>query len=167
MSFPVQDLSQWTPRLNEDAKFSCNIDNIDCISTILRILWKYEKNQLWASEVTFTGFIWNLANKTIALSVIKWAKYLTTIEDWHTSHMHTLKEVQKLYRKLVHASLIIWAGYAYLTNLELMLEIFQNIPFKSCISPAATIDDLKWWHSFFSSPSFIRSIVDPLTFFDI
>ncbi len=53
----------------------------------------------------------------------------------HLSGTHTLKDVQKLYGKLLHASLMAQEGRAYLTGLECMLSIFHDAPFKPHTPP--------------------------------
>ena len=59
--------------------------------------------------------------------------------------MHDLLEMQRLYGKLLHATLVIPAGRAYLTGLEAMLALFDNSPFRPCTPPRSTPNDLDWW----------------------
>jgi hypothetical protein len=63
---------------------------------------------------------------------------------WELHQTHTLEEVQKLYGKLLHASLIVPMGHTYLANLETMLGIFHNSPFKPHTPLCGTQDDLCW-----------------------
>lgn len=55
-------------------------------------------------------------------------KYLAAISTWESQPRHTLIETQKLFGKLLYASLIVPAGRAYLTELEAMLPIFGDRP---------------------------------------
>lgn len=59
------------------------------------------------SIISYLGFIWDLNAHTVAISAEKKFKYLNTIEEWEKKVMHALAEVQKLYGKLLHTSLVI------------------------------------------------------------
>jgi hypothetical protein len=72
-------------------------------------------------------------------------KYIEAIENWVACPTHVLEDVQKLYGKLLHASLMVPMGRAYLTNLEIMLGSFSNHPFVPHHAPHNTADDLIWW----------------------
>lgn len=164
MAFPVQDLSQSSPRGAKEKQFSCSMNDIDTISEQLGIPWEKEKDQPWSSKITFTGFVWDIENKTAALSESKRVKYVSAIENWNQKKTHTLKEVQKLYGKLLHTSAIHRPARAYLTRLEAMLGIFHDTPFKPRHPPRHTEDDLDWWTSFLSSPHPPSPLVDPDSF---
>ena len=45
-------------------------------------------------------------------------KYMAAIETWERKPTHALVEVQQLHGKLLHVSLVVPAGRAYLTSLE-------------------------------------------------
>ena len=49
---------------------------------------------------------------------------------WQNSYSYMLFKVQKLYGKLLYASLVIFTDYTYLIGLNVMLSIFYNKPFK-------------------------------------
>jgi hypothetical protein len=76
----------------------------------------------------------------------------------NTTYTHTLPEVQKLYGKLLHATLIVPSGRAYLTNLESMLGIFKDRPFLPRTPPRDTQADLSWWKKTLNSPQLSRPI---------
>ena len=65
-----------------------------------------ENNSIWHLS-TLSG---DLPTCIVSLSKEKKTKYRATIEGWLLKSIHTLEEVQKLYGKLLHASLIIPAG---------------------------------------------------------
>jgi hypothetical protein len=69
----------------------------------------------------FIGLSWDLEKCMVSLVEGKAEKYLPSITDWSAQSTHSLKEVQKLYGKLLHASLVFFTGHAYLTSLEAML----------------------------------------------
>lgn len=153
MSFPIQDLSQNSARSAEDARFSYCLSDVDALTSDLGIPWQTEKDTPWSTSFIFTGLLWNLDDKTVTLPHTKIDKYLRAIREWHSSgRTKTLEEVQKLYGKLLHASLVIPQGRAYLTNLEKALGIFHDNPWKPRTPPKGSIDDLRWWEDTLSSP---------------
>ena len=46
---------------------------------------------------------WNITQRTVALPYDKREKYMAAIADWESRTPHTLREVQSLYGKLLHA----------------------------------------------------------------
>ena len=73
-----------------------------------------------------------------------------------------LEDVQKLHGKLLHASLVIPRGHAYLTELEAMISTFSNQPFKPRTPPPHRLSsDLAWWTTCLSSPSCSCPILGP------
>ncbi|OBZ65157.1 hypothetical protein A0H81_14835 [Grifola frondosa] len=145
MSFPVADLSGASPRSAADQAFSYNLDDVDRISSRLGIPWQHSKDIDFANEFPYTGFLWNIEAQTVAIPRTKCEKYLAAIHEWQASRTHTLQQVQRLYGKLLHASLVVRAGRAYLTNLEAMLSIFHDRPFLPRTPPSSTPADLQWW----------------------
>ena len=71
---------------------------------------------------------------------------------------HTLVEVQKLYGKLLHATLAHPDGRPYLASLEAMLGIFHNSPHLPRTPPRQVPSDLDWWTTELSKPTIGRSI---------
>ena len=124
-SFPFCDLSSHSPRSPEDQRFTYNFSDIDALLDQLGIRWERSKDLPFAYTTTYTGFEWNLKD----LTANKKAKYQLAILEWANRSAHTLHDVQKLYGKLLHASLVLPAGRAYLTSLEAMLGLFGNKPF--------------------------------------
>ena len=106
---------------------------------------KASKDIPFLESPTFIGLIWNLTNHTVSLTESKQQKYLGAISEWECRRTHMLQDVQKLHGKLLHASLIFPHGHAYLTNLEAMLSIFGDEPFKPRMPPRGTPEDLRWW----------------------
>jgi hypothetical protein len=105
------------------------------------------------------GLQWNLSDKTVEVTKEKKAKYKSAIEEWLSHPIHNLDDVQKLYGKLLHASLVATAGHAYLTNLEVMLGILNTNSFVSHHLPCGTSEDLQWWLNVFSSEKLSRRIL--------
>ena len=72
-----------------------------------------------------------------------------------------MAEVQKLYGKLLHSTLVVPAGQAYLTSLEAMLALFHDRPFVPHTPPCSTPYDLNWWAKLLDSETLSRPIPGP------
>ena len=127
--------------------------HINCIMDQLGIPWEPSKDTPFSSSLVFIGFMWDIENKTVALTPEKHAKYIAAIHKWLRTTAHTLEEAQKLHSQLSHASLVIPEGSTYLTLLQSMLGIFSNNLFMPCRQPCSTVDELSWWlHALSSKP---------------
>jgi hypothetical protein len=157
-AFPIRDFSTLSPRTEEDARFSCCMADIDHFSIPLGITWEISKDKPFGPIPTFTGLLWDIPSQSIALPPEKTAKYLAAINTWQAKRTHTLPEVQKLYGKLLHATLVVPSGRAYLTSLESMLGIFKDRPFLPRTPPISTQKDLEWWKETLSAPHPSRTI---------
>ena len=163
---PITDYSSLPNRSSTDSLFTyCDAD-IDRISEKLGIPWEPSKTIPFSSVVLYLGFDWDLSARSVAIPERKRAKYSTAINDWFTHPTHDLEEVQKLYGKLLHASLVIPAGRAYLTSLESLMASFNNNPFVPHHAPRHTPADLSWWLDVLSSPRISRPIPGPATVTD-
>jgi hypothetical protein len=127
--FPIRNLSEASPRSDEDARFSCNLADIDEVSDDLDIPWEILKDKDFASTNLYIGLMWNLMRNEVFLAEEKKIKYLKAIEIWSKNAMHILIEVQQLYGKLLHATLVVPKGRTYLTSLEAMLHLTADKPF--------------------------------------
>lgn len=160
-SSPLRDFSAATERSPHDATFAYSKEDIDAVYTQLGIPWEESKDIPFANSVPFIGFEWDLSERTVAIPQKKRAKYLATITTWQSQRAHTLEEVQQLYGKLLHASLVLPAGRAYLTCLETMLGLFNNSPFMPRTPPRDTASDLQWWRDRLLRPVLARPIPGP------
>jgi len=142
---PIRDFSYLPNHSQMDSLFTyCDAD-IDTISDQLGIPWEPSKTIPFSMLVPYLGFEWNLSDQTVAITEKKKNKYKTAIGDWLSRLTHTLEEAQKLYSKLLHASLIIQSGHAYLTSLEALMGSFNSNPFIPHHAPRHTKSDLEWW----------------------
>ena len=136
-SCALKDCSPDSIRSDIDSSFSyCDAD-IDALSEQLGIPWESSKTIPFSSMVPFLGFHWDLSNKTVEIMEEKKNKYKDAIKEWQSQPTHTLEDVQKLYGKLLHASLVAPAGRAYLTNLETMLGTSTASPLFHTTYPEA------------------------------
>jgi hypothetical protein len=158
---PVADSSRTSVRSHHDSLFTfCDID-IDLISDELGIPWEPSKSVPFAPVVPYLGFEWDLSSRTVAIAERKKAKYSAAIREWLPRAAHDLEETQKLYGKLLHASLVLHAGRAYLTGLESLMGSFSINPFIPHHAPRHTAADLSWWLHELNSPRISRPIPGP------
>jgi hypothetical protein len=165
-SFPIRDLSGASPRSISDMAFSYGMADIDSLSQVLGIPWEASKDVPFGSLVPFIGFAWDLELRSVSVPPKKKEKYLAAIALWEKEPTHVLNDVQKLFGKLLHVSLIVPMGRAYLANLEAMLGVFRDSPFKPRTPPHGTADDLLWWTHRLSQPDVSCPIPSPLPVID-
>ena len=167
MFFPLRDLSSTSPRFSNDAQFTYADTDIDRVSDELGIPWEHSKTVPFSNVVPYLGFVWNLTTRTVEVPLEKKSKYRQAIEEWQKKPRHTLAEVQKLYGKLLHTTLVVPAGRAYLTNLEIMLALFNNRPFVPHTPPRDTPQDLIWWARLLDTETLSRHIPGPAPLDDL
>jgi len=167
MATPLCDLSHTSTCSPHDAIFAYTDKDIDLLSDELGIPWENPKTIPFGSVIPYLGFIWDLDTCSVAIPAEKKLKYLNTIKEWEKKPTHPLVEVQKLYGKLLHASLVVTARHAYLTNLEAMLSGFNNSPFVPHTPPCDTSNNLKWWAERLQSPTLSRNVPGPLPLTDL
>jgi len=167
MATPLRDLSCTSAHPPNDALYTYANNDINNLSEKLGIPWEVSKSIPFRSVVPYLSFSWDLDARTVAVPAEKKFKYLNAIEEWEKKPTHALAEVQRLYGKLLHVSLVIPARRAYLTNLEAMLSGFNNSPFVPHTPPRNTPDDLKWWAKLLRSPSLSRDIPGPVPLMDL
>jgi hypothetical protein len=144
-----------------DSLFTYCDEDIDLISSQLGIPWEPSKTVPFSHVVPYLGFDWDLSERTVAITENKKAKYSAAIRAWLPHPTHDLEETQKLYGKLLHASLVLPAGRAYLTGLESLMASFGSNPFIPHHPPRHTAADLSWWLHELSSPRIFRPIPGP------
>ncbi len=144
-STTLQDLANASPRSVQDQQFAYADADIDALSTHLGIQWETSKSVPFGTEVPYLGLRWDLRTRVVHLLDEKRVKYLGAIAEWEAKRTHNLLETQKLYGKLLHASLVILPGRAYLTSLEAMLASFNSSPFIPHTPPQDTPSNLEWW----------------------
>ena len=162
--FPIQDLLNRSPWSEEDTSFTYNIADIDKILKNLGILWEVSKGQPFASSTTYLGFVLNLEQQTVILSLDKTSKYINEIKEWLARPAHTLKRIKELYRKLLHTVSILPQGCTYLMGLESMLSTCIKRPFVPHCPDNGLDKDLLWWIKKLHSRTIIHSIHIPPTF---
>jgi hypothetical protein len=79
MAFPIKDLSGASPRSGHDATFTYNMDDINRVAAHLGIPWEESKDIPFGTVIRYIGL------------------------EWESRTPHTLREVQILHGKLLHA----------------------------------------------------------------
>ena len=120
----------------------------------------------FGTEAPFIGFSWNLENQTVSIPDPNKTKYLQAIFKWESKKTHNLQKVQKLYGKLLHACAVVPTGWAYLTNLEKFMTIFNNNPFMPHSPPHSTRNNLHWWKQTLSRSHITHIIPGPKILLD-
>ena len=166
-NFPFRDLAAASPRSTEDQKFSYADADIDTLSEHLGIRWETSKSVPFGPKVPYLGFLWDLQARTVCLLEKKRLKYMAAITDWEEKPTHILSETQELHGKLQHASMVIYPGRAYITNLEAMLASGHHRPFLPRTPPRDTASDLEWWRQRLSQPDRPRPIPEPKPLIDL
>ncbi|KAF5320261.1 hypothetical protein D9611_011256 [Ephemerocybe angulata] len=136
----------------EEGRAEQGADEIDLFSRRLGIRWEESKDQAFAQVGQYIGLVWDLHQRTVALSADKRQKYRDAIVEWRSTPKHALHEVQQLYGRLLHAALVLPAGRAQLTGLGAMLGVASQRPFALRHPPAAVAGDLEWWYSALNAP---------------
>ena len=143
MVFPILDLSWQSPCSDADAQFSYTMVDINVLCDDLGILWQAEKTMPWASSFIFTSLLWDLNVKTVTLSEAKCLKYLLAVCKWLAGLCtHSLEDIEKLYGKLLHISLVFPEGQAYLTSLKAALGTYKANWWIKHTPPASTSDNI-------------------------
>ena len=166
MSFPIKDLSSASSRSAHDSFFTYNMDDINRVAAHLGIPWEKSKDIPFGTVIRYIGLEWDITQRTVALPDDKREKYKAAISEWLSRTTHTLREVQSLYGKLLHACHVFPAGRAYLTRLEIFMGNFHDTPFQPRTPPKATHADLDWWTTRLFSPSVAHPIPGPITLHD-
>ncbi|KAF4609661.1 hypothetical protein D9613_011966 [Agrocybe pediades] len=165
--FPLLDLSNNSPRSADDSIFTYNMDDVDDLSRRLGIPWESSKDVPFSTSALYIGLLWDLPASTVSLSPQKTEKYLAAIIEWSKSPTHTLDDVQQLYGKLLHASLVVSEGRAYLTGLETMLGSYGDSVLSSRHPPRSVRAELEWWSTSLRDSSLSRPIPLPRKLIDI
>ena len=110
MAAPLCNLTKASTHHPDNTSFNYADVDIDLLSEELSIPWELSKMIPFSMVVPYRGFLWDLNACTVAVPTEKKAKYLDTIEEWCQKPRHMLVEVQGLYGKLLHTSLVIPAG---------------------------------------------------------
>ena len=160
-STSLVDMADSSPRPANDHAFSYADADIEKISAHLGIRWEPSKFVPFGTEVPYLGFRWDIRERRVHLLEEKKAKYLAAITEWEKKRTHDLLDTQRLYGKLLHATWVLPAGRAYLTNLETMLSLFNNGAFIPHSPPRDTAIDLRWWKLQLTRPDISRPIREP------
>ncbi len=142
---PIRKLPSPSQSPDSGTGFTYTLHHINAMSEPLGIPWEASKDQPFGSTFTYLGFLWDIGNKIVRLIEHKQAKYCHAIQEWNQSSKHALDQTEKLHGKLLHATLIMPAGCAYLTGLECLMAMQHDKPWLPIKSPKGTDYELSWW----------------------
>ena len=164
---PIRKLPSPSQSPDSGTGFTYTLHHINAVSEPLGIPWEASKDQPFGSTFTYLGFLWDIGNKIVRLIEHKQAKYCHAIQEWNQSSKHALDQTEKLHGKLLHATLIMPAGCAYLTGLECLMAMQHDKPWIPIKSPKGTDYELSWWSYHLSSPTPPRTIPAPQPIADV
>ena len=104
LSFPIQHICD---HKSQDITFPYGLEEVEQVMSQLGIPWETSKDVPFNSVVIFAGFTWDLNQKQVSLPDPKKEKYSQAISEWQQQPTHTLKDMHKLYRKLLYTCHII------------------------------------------------------------
>jgi hypothetical protein len=152
-TFPLQDLLSSSPQSAEDQLFTYAFGDIDKVTKPLGYTWAPDKDIHFCDSPTYFGFQWNISTKTVSVPSDKRLKYLNAISEWEQQHNHNSEHVAKLYGKLLHVSLVLTIGRAYLTELErFAADLSHEAPHVAHRAPCQWPADMAWWKTALSTP---------------
>ncbi|KAF5342704.1 hypothetical protein D9757_015300 [Collybiopsis confluens] len=165
--FPLIDMSGASSRSIEDSKFTYAFCDIDQVTLPLGYTWALEKDIPFCESPTYFGFQWHLETRTVSIPAEKRAKYSEHINRWEKQPTHDLDEATSLHGKLLHVSLVLRRGKAYLTELEKFIANFSHVA--SHVRhhvPRHWPADLAWWKDILAAPISSR-IPGPTNLIDV
>ncbi|PAV14688.1 reverse transcriptase ribonuclease H [Pyrrhoderma noxium] len=132
--------------------YAYSATQLDAFSAALGIPWKHSKSTSFASTVTYLGFNWHLDSYSIELAPSKHSKYRLALTHFRASTFHSLLDLQQIYSKLLHITLIVPRARVYLASFEAMLALNQTTPSQRRWSSKRMLIDLDWWGDFLAQP---------------
>ncbi|KAF5344196.1 hypothetical protein D9757_015269 [Collybiopsis confluens] len=94
-------------------------------------------------------------------------KYLKELESWDTQSTHDARQVSKIYGQLLHVSLVLTRGKAYLIELEkFAADLDHEPPLTKHRPPRRWPVDAKWWREALANP-ISAPIPGPIDLIDI
>lgn len=149
--FPLRDLSgKPGPQSEDNKQFTYAACDFLELAEDLGVRYSREKQQLFAAHVIFTGLRWDLGARTVGLPEEKRKKYFSALEALATRP--SLREVESVYGKLQHATLVRPEGRAYLADLGLDKDRYNGDE-RSCRHLShSTRRELEWWKTLLSQP---------------
>ncbi|KAF5373365.1 hypothetical protein D9757_009741 [Collybiopsis confluens] len=166
-TFPLIDMSGASSRSVEDLRFTYAFCDIDQVTLPLGYTWALEKDIPFCESPTYFGFQWHLETRTVSIPAEKRAKYSECINRWEEQPTHDLDEATTLYGKLLHVSLVLRRGKAYLTELEKFIANLSHVA--SHVRhhvPRHWPADLAWWKDILAAPISSR-IPGPTNLIDV
>jgi hypothetical protein len=138
-------------------------------SVWLGVIWATDKGSNFAPTATFTGLLWDVQGKTVGVPEEKRVKYVSALVDFLAQHNTAKWEVERIYKKLAHAALVLPMGCTYLTGLETMLCAFALAAdsFSAHRITTGVRNNLTWWQQHLLVPILPQPLPVPAEVRDI
>ena len=135
------------------------------ISRIIRVPWSASKAVPHGFSGTYSGFLWDLPNKSVSLPEEKRQKYLSKLDDTLNSARDgrarmSWKTASSLNGTLSHICFVYPQGRAFLTNLCAFIASFRERTrrFAPPYPTPSMLSDLKWWRRTLETPGVARPL---------
>ncbi|KAK2464053.1 hypothetical protein APHAL10511_003923 [Amanita phalloides] len=113
----------------------------------LNIPWHPEKGQDFSSTFKYTGFLWDIDNRTVSLPLEKRLKFLGRVREFIASFSSSrcaVRDVMKIHGSLCHIAYVYPEGCNRLASLSNFIASFAN-DYEKRFPPNAVMSDLHWW----------------------
>ncbi|GBE83386.1 hypothetical protein SCP_0504340 [Sparassis crispa] len=141
-------------------EYALGLADIFRITDPLGVPWHRTKYSDYASCAIYSGFLWDLGQRSVALPEEKRAKYLAKL----TAFIATVERGRVLQRDamsingtLSHITFVYPHGRAFLTNLCSFIAAFTN-RYAPRFAPSSVLSDMKWWLHILNVPNITRSL---------
>lgn len=158
---------------DSESEFAYQAEDVDSLFAELGVVLAEEKGCDFAPVAPFTGLEWNVQAKQVGVPEKKREKYAAVLEtlrgEAEPGERWGKKAVESLYGKLMHVSLVVPEGRAYLTSLEAMLggwAVPGARPFATRSVSGDLRADLKWWADKLSKAVPARPLPVPVRIID-
>ncbi|GBE80149.1 hypothetical protein SCP_0213520 [Sparassis crispa] len=153
--FPVDQLATSDVR-----KYAYGLADIFRITDPLGVPWHQTKYSDYASRAVYSGFLWDLDQRSVALPDEKHSKYLAKLTAFIATAERgrvSQRDAMSINGTLSHITFVYPHGRAFLTNLCSFIASFSN-PYAPRFAPHSVLSDMKWWFSVLNVPSIARSL---------
>ncbi|GBE80443.1 hypothetical protein SCP_0301580 [Sparassis crispa] len=130
------------------------------ITDPLGVPWHQMKYSDYALQAVYSGFLWDLDQRSVTLPEEKRLKYLAKLTVFIAAVKRgcvSQRDVMSINGTLSHIVFVYPHGRAFLTNLCSFITSFSN-PYAPRFAPRSVLSDMKWWFSILNVPNVARSL---------
>lgn len=125
-----------------------------------------DKVQQFGSTITYVGFEWDIAKKSVSLPEKKRLKYLNKLVAFletyspHGAKLY-LKPLESLHGSLMHCTFVIREGRAYLKATQRFMHTYEGSHRSARYLAGSVVKELEWWRAELLKTEWSRSL-EPL-----